>query len=38
MLNLKNAKHLKIISAESRPIAWYTKRRWNFCMSEDEKK
>ena len=39
ILNLKNAKNLKQkISEELMPIAWHPKRRWNFCMSEDEKK
>ena len=26
------------ISEESIPIVWHSKRWWNFCMSEDEKK
>ena len=39
ILDLKNAKNLKQkISEELMPIAWHPKRRWNFCMSEDEKK
>ena len=28
----------KSISEELMPIAWNSKRWWNFCMSEDEKK
>ena len=32
-------KHLeKKISEELMPIAWHPKRRWNSCMSEDDKK
>ena len=38
LLDLKNAKHLKNVSEELMPIAWHPKKRWNFCMSEDEKK
>ena len=38
ILNLKNVKNLKRnISKELMPIAWHSKRRWNFCVSEDEK-
>ena len=38
IVNLKNPKHLKKISEEFMPVAWHPKRRWNVCMSEDEKK
>ena len=38
ILNLINAKHIKKISEELKPIAWHPKRWWNFCMSEEEKK
>ena len=38
ILNLKNAKDLKNISEELMPTAWHPKRRWDFCMSEDEEK
>ena len=27
-----------MISEKRMPIAWYTKRWWTFCMTEDEKK
>ena len=27
----------KKIREELMPVAWYPKRWWNFCMSEDEK-
>ena len=37
--NLKNAKHVKKkITEELMPIAWHTKRWWNFCLTEDETK
>ena len=31
-------KKKKKISEELMPIAWHPKKRWNFCISEDEKK
>ena len=35
----KKRKSLKEkISKKIMPIAWYCRRWWNFCMSEDEKK
>ena len=38
ILNLRNTKNLKKISSELIPTAWHTKRWWDFCMSEVEKK
>ena len=38
-IKLEKGKELqKRMSEELMPIAWHSKRRWNFCMSEDEKK
>ena len=31
-------KFKKRISEELMPIAWHPKRRWDWCVSEDEKK
>ena len=39
IVNLKNARHLKEkLTEELIPIALHTRRLWNFCMSEHEKK
>ena len=38
ILNLENVKHLKKLIKELMLAAWHPRSRWNFCMSEDEKK
>ena len=39
--HIKLEKHIelkKMISEELMPVAWYSKRWWNSCISEDDKK
>ena len=36
ILSLKSI--YKKVSEKLRPIAWHSKRWWNLCLSEDEKK